>query len=118
MLPACLTRPCPWCGDRVIVPPAMPLRELAAHLEVRCRSCRGGVRALTSWPSFAAFIAGLGGGGTLLAVAMRTCNDVVIASSHAKQIALIAGAAFVVIMLVSWWFLVAATSVAPGARPR
>ncbi len=117
MMPQCLTRPCPWCGDRVIVPPAMPLRDLAAHLEVRCGSCRGGVQALTSWSAFAIFVAGLAGGGTQLAVAMRTCNDVAI-GDRSGIIALITAVSFTATMLICWWFLVASSAVSAGSRPQ
>lgn len=53
--PTFLCTPCPWCGVRNLAPVATPIRELEPLLESRCSGCHGGVRARTSWETFACF---------------------------------------------------------------
>jgi hypothetical protein len=60
LTPTFLCADCPWCGERNLAPVATPLRELEPWLESRCRSCRGGMRARSTWHVFACFALGFG----------------------------------------------------------
>jgi hypothetical protein len=58
--PFFLRAACPWCGHANLAPVATPVRELEPWLESRCSSCRGGMRARSTWQAFGCFALGFG----------------------------------------------------------
>jgi hypothetical protein len=115
-----LKRPCPWCGVPTVIPPAMPLEDLAIQLELPCAACSGGVRARSGWLPFALFATTVGAavfvtlfaGSAWLPRALEESS-----SAHAGTAAAWAAAVLMVIAL-SASFLVSNSALQRGTPPR
>src|SRR5687768_814574 len=120
--PVFLTRPCPWCGQRTGIPPALPWSELSRQLEEPCRCCRGGIVARSSLGAFAAFALffGLSSNLTIYAAYHTLSAQRALPAQVQGQLAWQVGAwalLFAALILISTWFLVSNSVVARGRVP-
>ncbi|MBA3686308.1 MAG: hypothetical protein H0W72_13865 [Planctomycetes bacterium] len=97
----------------------MPLDNLAAHLELRCGACSGGIQARAGWASFSLFVLAVCGAMAVTMVAGNKWMPRSGSGSLANAYTAAAWAAAVIgISASSAWFLVSNSALTRGRPPR